>query len=49
VVRLLQNREDIFEGYTSEGFESNMGIFFIVLEKYPVKDSVRTLYVLRPK
>ena len=49
VVRLLQNREDIFEGYTSEGFESNMGIFFIVLEKYPVKDSVRTLYVLRRK
>ena len=49
VERLLQNREDIFPDYTKEGFENAFGEYFSILESHVMKDSVRTLYVLKRK
>jgi hypothetical protein len=49
VQRLLMNREDVFAGYTAEGFERSMSAHFDVLEKLPIDDSPRTLYLLRAR
>lgn len=49
VVRLLQNREDIFDNYTEENFEKEFGKHFTILEKILVKDSLRNIYVMKAK
>ncbi len=46
---LLATREDIFPGYTKEGFEKAFGEYFDVVKAESVSDSCRTLYLLRRK
>lgn len=47
VKRLLASREDIFDGYTTEGFEAAIAPHFTIEQREPLRGSVRTLYVLR--
>jgi ribosomal protein L11 methylase PrmA len=47
VQRLLASRVDIFDGYTQEGFEYAFSRHFEILETTPVRESVRTIYVMR--
>lgn len=46
VRRLLVVREDIFEGYTAEGFERAFGEFFVIDRRIPLAGSERVLYAL---
>ena len=46
VKRLLQNRADIFPGYTQEGFEQAFAESFTIDAKRPVAESERTLYLM---
>jgi ribosomal protein L11 methylase PrmA len=46
VQRLLATREDIFPGYTKEGFEHAFSSRFATLSSSPVKDSERTIYLM---
>ncbi len=43
---LLATREDVFDGYTPEGFEAALAEHFEVRDRHPVADSSRTLYLL---
>ena len=47
VQRLLASRVDIFENYTQEGFERAFSTVFEIEEAVPVRDAVRTIYVMR--
>lgn len=47
VQRMLANREDIFDNYDQESFEREFDRHFITVRKDPVKDSLRTLYLMR--
>jgi hypothetical protein len=47
VERLLASREDIFDHYTQQGFEKAFGQFFTTLDRQAIRDSKRTLYLLR--
>lgn len=47
VRRLLVSREDIFHGYTRDGFEAALGAVFDVEETAALPDSERVLYRLR--
>jgi len=47
VKRLLASREDIFPSYTQDGFEAAFAEHFELVERVPVRDSERTLYVFR--
>jgi hypothetical protein len=47
VQRLLASREDIFDAYTREDFEGAFSARFEVLEATPVRESARTIYVMR--
>ena len=47
VQRLLASRVDIFENYTQEGFERAFSTVFQIEEAVPVRDAVRTIYVMR--
>jgi ribosomal protein L11 methylase PrmA len=44
--RLLQSREDIFTDYTQEAFEAALCRWFRIVEKQPVPQSERVLYLL---
>ena len=44
VQRLLASREDIFPGYTREGFEEAFAEHWIIDEAAPIEASERTLY-----
>lgn len=46
VQKLLVSREDIFPGYTREGFEDAFGRCFRIREAVPVRESERILYLL---
>jgi hypothetical protein len=46
VQRLLASREDIFPGYTQEGFEQEFAACFGISRKINVPDSERTLYLM---
>lgn len=46
VQRLLSTREDIFPGYTREGFERAFGVHFTIDEAVRAADSKRTLYLM---
>ena len=46
VQRLLRNREDIFPGYTVEGFEEAFRRHFRIENMQPVADSGRTVYLM---
>lgn len=47
VQTLLATRMDIFPDYNVEGFEAAFSTRFEVLDKQPIADSVRTLYLLK--
>ena len=47
VQQLLASREDIFSGYSREGFEREFGRFYDVVETARVADSERILYLTR--
>jgi hypothetical protein len=47
VQRLLASRVDIFESYTPEGFERAFSTVFDIEEAIPVRDAVRTIYIMR--
>jgi hypothetical protein len=49
VQRLLASREDIFDTYTFEGFEAAFAPYFETLEKLPVPESERSLYLMYSK
>jgi hypothetical protein len=44
VQRLLASREDVFPGYTEEGFAAAFGASFELQSREPVRDSARVLY-----
>jgi len=46
VRRMLATREDVFGGYSAEEFEKEFGRSFEIREKVPVKDSLRTVYLM---
>ena len=45
--RLLATREDVFPGYTAQGFEAAAMAHFDVVRTVPVPASDRTLHLLR--
>jgi hypothetical protein len=47
VERLLASREDIFDGYSQQGFEQAFGPYFETLDRQAIRDSKRTLYLMR--
>ncbi len=49
VKRLLASRVDIFPDYTEEGMEAAFGEYYQLIEKQAVKDSKRTLYLMKRK
>ena len=46
IQRLLKSREDIFESYTQERFESDFSKFFKLIKKECIEGSGRTLYLM---
>lgn len=44
---LLATREDIFPGYTREGFEAAFALHWEILQSSPIEGSERTLYCMR--
>ena len=49
VQELLLNREDIFTDYTTENFKEQFAKYFSIEETIPVKDSLRTIYLMKVK
>ena len=49
VQRLLASRRDIFDDYTSEGFEAAFGRHFEIQREAPIEGSARTLYSMRSR
>jgi hypothetical protein len=47
VQRLLATREDVFSGYSREGFESGFRQYFHILRSLPIRDSQRVIYLMR--
>ncbi|MEM3366609.1 MAG: class I SAM-dependent methyltransferase [Candidatus Methanomethyliaceae archaeon] len=47
VQKLLRNRVDIFTSYTRDGFETAFGKYFEIIERQPLQDSQRWLYLMR--
>jgi hypothetical protein len=49
VQELLAAREDVFPGYTAEGFESAFGREFAIERREPIRGSERVLYLMRAR
>lgn len=49
VQQLLASRKDIFPDYTQKKFEEIFSQFFNIIEKKPIKESTRTLYLIKSK
>jgi hypothetical protein len=49
VQRLLASREDIFDTYTREHFERVFSTLFEIVDATPVRESARTIYVMRAR
>jgi hypothetical protein len=49
VKKLLANREDIFAGYAQDACEEAFGGFFETIRKERIKDSARTLYLMKKR
>jgi hypothetical protein len=47
--KLLTSREDIFGDYNQTGFEEAFGKYYQVVQKAQVKNSKRTIYLLKAK
>ena len=46
---LLSSREDIFQNYTQDNFEDIFSEFYTILDKHPLAESERTIYLMRRK
>jgi hypothetical protein len=44
---MLASREDIFDHYTEAGFEAAFAQHFTILERIPVRDADRTIYIMQ--
>ena len=49
VKKLLCNRVDIFNDYSKENFEKNFSAHFVILQKKQIKNTHRTLYLMKRK
>jgi ribosomal protein L11 methylase PrmA len=49
VQRLLATREDVFADYGQAGFEAAFAAHYEVLDRQPIQETTRTLYLLRRK
>ncbi|GHS88668.1 50S ribosomal protein L11 methyltransferase [Synergistales bacterium] len=49
VQKLLRLRQDIFTEYNVEGFEKSFSLFYDIIAKREVQDSLRTIYLLKRK
>jgi hypothetical protein len=49
VQTLLATRDDVFPDYTKEGFEAAFSKWFELVEKHPVSDSDRVIYLMKRK
>ena len=49
VQRLLRSREDIFDHYTWEHFETAFGDYFLILKREKIVDTQRTLYLMEKR
>jgi len=49
VQRLLSTREDIFPDYTQQAFENEFSKYFIINSTIKIKDSKRTMYLMKKK
>lgn len=49
VIKLLQNREDIFPNYTKERFEKDFKKFYKILDVKKIKESKRAIYLLEKR
>jgi hypothetical protein len=49
VQRLLVVRKDIFYNYTLERFEAEFGQFFIVEQRFPIRQTQRVIYLMRAR
>ena len=47
VQKLLSSREDIFADYTRRSFESEFGEYFTTQDSSKIRDTERTLYLMR--
>lgn len=47
VREILDNRKDIFDGYTQEIFEQEFSQYFMISQKDPIIDPLRTLYLMK--
>jgi len=47
--RLLKGREDIFTDYNQQLFENKFKKYFTILDSQKIKDSLRTLYLMKRK
>jgi hypothetical protein len=49
VRRMLASRDDIFDQYTQAGFEAAFGRPFDIVDRIPVRDSERTIYIMEAR
>lgn len=49
IQKLLANREDIFVDYTKDNFEKSFAEYFTIVKTAPIKNSKRTLYLMKKK
>lgn len=49
IKKLLANRKDVFTNYTQENFEESFSKMFNIIEKRPINNTYRTLYLMRRK
>ena len=49
IKKLLQNREDVFEDYTEDNFESLALTYFEIVDSSKIKNSNRKMYLLKNK
>ncbi len=49
VQRLLSTRKDIFSDYTQQTFEDEFSNYFAILNFVPIRDSERTLYLMKKR
>ena len=47
VQRMLSFRKDIFQHYTWQDFERSFSEYFSIVEKHPIADSSRSIYLMK--
>ena len=49
IIRLLQNREDVFDDLTEENFEKIASQYFTILDNSVIRDTNRKIYLMKNK